>query len=116
VRADRGVEQAEGKRLHARTALFALGIIGSGLVALPILVASLCFSISEASDWKYGLSSPPWEARRFFMLICFVLVLAVGIDYIGINTVQTLYWSQVLAGMFIAYAPVWWRSWRRRLS
>jgi len=81
--------------------LFALGIIGSGLVALPILVASLCFSISEAGDWKYGLSSPPWEARRFFMLICAVLVLAVGIDYIGINTVRTLFWSQVLAGMFI---------------
>jgi Mn2+/Fe2+ NRAMP family transporter len=81
--------------------LFALGIIGSGLVALPILVASLCFSISEAGNWDSRLSAPPWEARRFFILICVVLVLAVGIDYIGINTVQTLYWSQVLAGIFV---------------
>lgn len=81
--------------------LFALGIIGSGLVALPILVASLCFSIAEAADWSYGLNQPPWEAKRFFALICGVLVIAVLVNFFGINTVRTLYWSQVLAGMFI---------------
>ena len=81
--------------------LFAVGIIGSGLVALPILVASLCFSISEAANWDHGLSKPPWEARRFFVLICVVLVLAVVANYFGINTVKTLFWSQVLAGIFI---------------
>jgi Mn2+/Fe2+ NRAMP family transporter len=81
--------------------LFALGIIGSGLVALPILVASLCFSISEAADWTYGLNQPPWEAKRFFSLICGVLLLSVVVNFFGINTVRTLYWSQVLAGIFI---------------
>jgi Mn2+/Fe2+ NRAMP family transporter len=81
--------------------LFAIGIIGSGMVALPILVSSLCFSIAEAADWDYGLSKSPWEATRFFFLICFVLVAAVTVDYFGINTVKTLYWSQVLAGIFI---------------
>ncbi len=81
--------------------LFAIGIIGSGLVALPILVSSLCFSIAEAANWDYGLSKSPWEARRFFVLICFVLLIAVTVDYFGINTVKTLYWSQVLAGIFI---------------
>jgi len=81
--------------------LFALGIIGSGLVALPILVASLCFSVSEAANWDYGLSKPPWEARRFFVMIGMVLLLAVVVNYFGINTVKTLFWSQVLAGIFI---------------
>lgn len=81
--------------------LFALGIIGSGMVALPILVASLCFSISEAADWKYGLSERPWEARGFYVLICFVLFASVLVSFIGINTVKTLYWSQILAGIFI---------------
>ena len=81
--------------------LFALGIIGSGMVALPILVASLCFSISEAANWTYGLNQPPWEAKRFFTLICAVLVIAVVVNFFGINTVKTLYWSQVLAGIFI---------------
>ncbi|HET9699188.1 MAG TPA: divalent metal cation transporter [Terriglobales bacterium] len=81
--------------------LFSLGILGSGMVALPILVASLCFSVSEAFGWNYGLSKSPWEARSFFVLICVVLVLSVAINYTGINTVKTLYWSQVLAGIFI---------------
>ncbi|HWR15376.1 MAG TPA: divalent metal cation transporter [Terriglobales bacterium] len=81
--------------------LFALGIIGSGMVALPILVASLCFSVAEAADWRYGLSRRPWEARRFFMMICAVLFMAVVVNYLGINTVRTLYWSQVMAGIFI---------------
>jgi Mn2+/Fe2+ NRAMP family transporter len=86
---------------HMGPILFALGIFGSGMVALPILVASLCFSVAEAFGWNYGLSKSPWEARPFFILICVVLVIAVGINYIGINTVKTLYWSQVLAGIFI---------------
>ena len=81
--------------------LFALGIFGSGLVALPILVASLCFSVSEAADWHYGLSKTPWEAPRFFVLISGVLAIAVAVNYFGINTIKTLYWSQVLAGMFV---------------
>jgi len=86
---------------HLGPILFALGIIGSGLVALPILVASLCFSIAESADWTYGLNQPPWEAKRFFSLICGVLVLAVLVNFFNINTVKTLYWSQVLAGIFI---------------
>lgn len=81
--------------------LFALGIIGSGMVALPILVASLCFSISEAADWRYGLNEQPWEAKGFYTLICVMLLIAVGVNFIGINTVQTLYWSQVMAGIVI---------------
>jgi Mn2+/Fe2+ NRAMP family transporter len=81
--------------------LFALGIIGSGLVALPILVASLCFSIADAADWSYGLNQPPWEAKSFFALIGAVLLLAVGVSFWGVNTVRIFYWSQVLAGIFI---------------
>jgi Mn2+/Fe2+ NRAMP family transporter len=93
--------QALGSLGDVGPVLFALGIIGSGMVALPILVASLCFSISEAAGWTYGLNQPPWEAKRFFTLICGVLVAAVVVNFFGINTVRTLYWSQVLAGVFI---------------
>lgn len=82
-------------------ALFSIGIIGSGMVALPILVSSLCFSIAEAADWRYGLAKEPWEAKRFTVLICFILVFAVIVNYFGINTVKTLYVSQVMAGLFI---------------
>ncbi|HEY6273200.1 MAG TPA: divalent metal cation transporter [Terriglobales bacterium] len=81
--------------------LFSLGIIGSGLIALPILVASLCFSVAEAFGWKSGLSSEPWEARLFYVMISVTVFLAVSIDFFGVNTVKVLYWSQVLAGIVL---------------
>ncbi len=81
--------------------LFSLGIIGSGLVALPILVASLCFSVSEAMRWKSSLAMVPWEARRFYVMISATVFLAVFIDFWGVNTVKVLYWSQALAGMVL---------------
>jgi Mn2+/Fe2+ NRAMP family transporter len=81
--------------------VFAFGILGSGLVALPILVASLCFAVSEAFGWSSGLHHKPWEAQIFYVLISGTLALATIIDLIGINTIAVLYWSQVLAGMVI---------------
>ncbi|HET7873415.1 MAG TPA: divalent metal cation transporter [Terriglobales bacterium] len=81
--------------------LFALGIVASGLIALPILVASLCFAASEAFGWESGLSIPPWRARFFYVMISGTVVIAVIIDFIGVNTVKVLYGSQVLAGIVL---------------
>jgi Mn2+/Fe2+ NRAMP family transporter len=81
--------------------LFSLGIIGSGLIALPILVASLCFAASEAFGWESGLSIPPWRARFFFVMISVTVFVAVTVDFFGINTIKVLYWSQVLAGVVL---------------
>ena len=78
--------------------IFSLGIIGSGLVALPLIVGSLCFSVAEAFGWKSRLSRAPWEATRFYTLISAVVVIAVAIDLFGINVVTVLYWSQLFAG------------------
>jgi len=86
---------------HIGPVIFALGIVGSGLVALPILVASLCFSVSEAFGWSSGLHHEPWDARLFYVMISGTLVLAIAVDLTGINTIAVLYWSQVLAGMVI---------------
>jgi Mn2+/Fe2+ NRAMP family transporter len=78
--------------------LFALGIIGAGMVALPVLVASLCYGVSEAFGWKSGLSEHPWEAKRFYVMISACLFLAAALNFINMNPVKALYWSQVLAG------------------
>jgi Mn2+/Fe2+ NRAMP family transporter len=81
--------------------LFSLGIIASGLIALPILVASLCFAASEAFGWESGLSIPPWRARFFYVMISITVFVAVTIDFLGVNTVKVLYWSQVMAGIVL---------------
>lgn len=83
------------------TVLFSLGIIASGLIALPILVASLCFSVAEAVGWKSGLTVEPWNARMFYVMISVTVFLAVVVDFFHVNTVHVLYWSQVLAGIVL---------------
>jgi Mn2+/Fe2+ NRAMP family transporter len=79
--------------------LFALGILGAGMVALPVLVASMCYSVSEAMGWRSGLSENPWEAKSFYVLIsASMLVAAVG-NFFHVNPVKVLFMSQVLAGV-----------------
>jgi Mn2+/Fe2+ NRAMP family transporter len=80
------------------TALFAFGIIGAGMVALPVLVASMCYSVAEALGWRSGLNEDPWEAVPFYVLLSGAMFLALVLNFIKINPVTALYWSQVLAG------------------
>jgi len=80
------------------TTLFALGIIGAGMVALPVLVASMCYSVAEAMGWPSGLNETPWEAVRFYVMISGAMFVATALNFFKINPVSALYWSQVLAG------------------
>jgi len=81
------------------TLLFAVGIIGAGMVALPVLVASMCYSVAEAMGWRSGLSEHPWEAKSFYVLISAALFVASVVNFFRINPVKALYFSQVLAGI-----------------
>ena len=81
------------------TILFAIGIVGAGMVALPVLVASMCYSVSEAMGWKTGLSEPPWNAKRFYVLISGSMLIASIVNFFRINPVKALFFSQVLAGV-----------------
>jgi Mn2+/Fe2+ NRAMP family transporter len=94
----RSASQALGAFGVAGPILFSLGILGSGLIALPVLVASLCFSVAEAFSWQSGLAFEPWNARMFYVMISFTVLLATAVDFLGIHAVTVLYWSQVLAG------------------
>ena len=81
------------------TALFALGIIGCGMVALPMLVASMCNSVAEAMGWRSGLDENPWIAIRFYVLISVAMFVAAALNFMRVNPVLVLYWSQILAGV-----------------
>ena len=81
--------------------VFAIGIIGSGMVALPVLTASMCFDLAQAVGWKSGLSDKPWEAKSFYVLISAAVFLAAGANFLRMNPVTALYWSMVLAGVLL---------------
>lgn len=79
--------------------IFAIGIIGAGMVALPVLATSLCYSVSEAFGWEYGLSTSPWEARRFYVLISVAVVFAAIMNFFRLDAINVVYTSQIAAGL-----------------
>jgi Mn2+/Fe2+ NRAMP family transporter len=81
--------------------IFSLGIIGAGMVALPVLVASMCYDVTQAFGWEYGLSEHPWQAKRFYLLISGTMFVAVIGNFLRINPVTALYWSMILAGILL---------------
>jgi NRAMP (natural resistance-associated macrophage protein)-like metal ion transporter len=80
-------------------ALFSIGIIGTGLLAVPVLAGSTGYAIADSQGWKSGLDNMPWQARGFYAVIGAAMVLGLGIDYSPIDPIKALYWSAVLNGV-----------------
>jgi NRAMP (natural resistance-associated macrophage protein)-like metal ion transporter len=79
--------------------LFSVGIIGTGLLAIPVLAGSSGYAVAESRGWKTGLDNMPWEARGFYAVIGAAILLGLGIDYSPIDPIKALYWSAVLNGV-----------------
>jgi NRAMP (natural resistance-associated macrophage protein)-like metal ion transporter len=80
-------------------AVFSLGIIGTGLLAVPVLAGSTGYAIAEARGWKVGLDNMPWQARGFYAVIGAAMLLGLGIDYSPLDPIKALDWSAVLNGV-----------------
>jgi NRAMP (natural resistance-associated macrophage protein)-like metal ion transporter len=79
--------------------LFALGVIGTGLIAVPVLAGSLSYIISETFGWTEGLSKKFHEAKGFYIVIIISLVISLFINFIGISPIQALIYTAVLYGL-----------------
>jgi NRAMP (natural resistance-associated macrophage protein)-like metal ion transporter len=84
---------------HFAFLLFALGIIGTGLLAIPVLAGSAAYAVGESRGWKTGLDNMPWQAKGFYAVIGAAIFLGLGIDYSGLDPIKALYWSAVLNGV-----------------
>src|SRR6185437_8510164 len=73
---------------HFAFALFALGIIGTGLLAVPVLAGSAAFAVSEARGWKAGLEYKPQQAIGFYAIIVAATLIGVGLDWSGLNPMK----------------------------
>src|SRR6186713_3120499 len=83
--------------------LFALGIIGTGFLAIPVLTGCLSYMLSETFNWNGGLDKKYYEAKPFYWVIIISLLIGLAINYIGINPVQALLYTAILYG---ATSPV----------
>ena len=79
--------------------LFALGIIGTGLLAIPVLTGCLSYMLSETFNWNGGLDKKYYEAKPFYWVIIISLLIGIAINYIGINPVQALIYTAILYGV-----------------
>ena len=77
-------------------ALFAIGIIGTGLLAVPVLAGSAAFAVSEVFGWKEGLEFQPRQAAGFYSIIVAATFMGILIDWSRIDPIKALFWSAVL--------------------
>ncbi|NTW81966.1 MAG: divalent metal cation transporter [Chlorobiaceae bacterium] len=79
--------------------LFAVGILGVGLIGVPVLAGSGAYALSEAMNWAEGLERNLSDARRFYAIIAFSVLLGLVIQYSPISPMKALFWSAVINGV-----------------
>jgi Mn2+/Fe2+ NRAMP family transporter len=85
-------------------ALFALGIIATGLLAVPVLASSAAYAVAEALGWPEGLERHWREARGFYSIIVVATVVGTALDFSPVDPMKALYWSAVVNG--VASVPI----------
>ena len=84
---------------NAAYLLFAVGVIGTGLLAIPVLSGCLSYIITETFGWEQGLDKKFHEAKAFYIVIAVSLMLGLSLNYIGISPIQALIYSAIFYGM-----------------
>jgi NRAMP (natural resistance-associated macrophage protein)-like metal ion transporter len=83
----------------ASTLLFALGLIGSGFLAIPVLTGAAAYAVSETFDWNEGLGEKPRRAKGFYSVIAASTLIGMLVNYLGINPISALFWTAVINGL-----------------
>jgi Mn2+/Fe2+ NRAMP family transporter len=82
--------------------VFAAGIIGTGLLAIPVLAGSGAYALSETFRWRRGLDRRLLQAKSFYATIAVSTLAGVGLNFTRLDPVKALYWSAVLNGLIAA--------------
>lgn len=96
AQAAKALEPVAGK---LASVIFALGIVGTGLLAVPVLAGSAGYALGKSFKWRTGLSREPQDAFAFYGTIAAAGMLGVAISLSPINPIQALYWSAVINGV-----------------
>ena len=79
--------------------IFAIGIIGTGLLAIPVLAGSAAYAIAEGRRWPVGLTRAPREAAAFYASLAIATLLGIALNFTPVNPIKALYWSAVINGV-----------------
>ncbi|MBV8358218.1 MAG: divalent metal cation transporter, partial [Deltaproteobacteria bacterium] len=98
---DSAAQAAEGLRPLAGSAagfLFAIGVIGVGFLAVPVMTTGAAYDLCQSLGWKNGLYRKPGEAKKFYAAIAVFTVIGMAINFCGINPVKALVWAGIVQG------------------
>ena len=79
--------------------LLGLGLIGSGLLAVPILTGSAAYAVAEMFGWRHGFDEKPGRAKQFYAVIAAATIIGMLINFVGINPIDALFWTAVINGV-----------------
>jgi Mn2+/Fe2+ NRAMP family transporter len=79
--------------------LFASGVIGTGLLAVPVLAGSAAYAVSETFRWRASLEMRPRQAPKFYAILSGATLIGVLLNFFAIDPIRALYWSAVLNGI-----------------
>ncbi|MCK9686153.1 NRAMP family divalent metal transporter [Scleromatobacter humisilvae] len=81
------------------SALFAMGIVGTGLLAVPVLAGSAAYAVGETMQWKSSLESKPGKARGFYAVIAVATLVGTAMNFVHVNPIKALFWTAVINGV-----------------
>jgi NRAMP (natural resistance-associated macrophage protein)-like metal ion transporter len=79
--------------------LFAAGIIGTGLLAVPVLAGSAAYGVAESFKWRASLQRQPHQAKRFYGVLAAATLVGLALNFVGIDPIRALFWSAVINGI-----------------
>jgi Mn2+/Fe2+ NRAMP family transporter len=82
----------------AASILFALGVIGVGFIAVPVMTMGAAFDLAQSFGWDHGIHKRPAEAKKFYVTIVVFTLLALGINFVGINPMKALVFAGIVQG------------------
>ncbi len=112
--------------------IFALGIVGTGLLAIPVLAGATAYAVGEGRRWPVGLARKPKEAAAFYAVLTLSAGIGIALNFTSINPISALYWSAVINGIlavpvmvllmiiarhegvmgrFVVGGPLYWLGW-----
>jgi Mn2+/Fe2+ NRAMP family transporter len=83
--------------------LYTIGLVGTGLLAIPTLAGSAAYALAETFHWREGIDERFPRARRFYVVLSLSILAGIGIDFAGINAVKALFWSAVINGLLAPF-------------
>ena len=83
--------------------LYTIGLVGTGILAIPTLAGSAAYALAETFHWREGIDEIFPKARRFYVVLALSILAGISMDFANLNAIKTLYWTAVINGLLAPF-------------